>query len=156
TAHETRALVAIMIALAVVLGAYGFYQVFIGLPADRAGYAADPDRVLRELGQWVPGGPPERRQFQGRLRSNGAVAAFRLTNWLARCLAPWLIMALGVGLSLFGRGTTDGQSNWSRWLAPLGLAVGILVIAGCLVLTKSRSAYVAVTVGVLLLPACLG
>ena len=56
TARETRAMIALMVALAVVLSSYGFYQVFIGLPADRAAYAENPEGLLRSLGQWSPPG----------------------------------------------------------------------------------------------------
>jgi hypothetical protein len=34
-----------MFALAVAVSAFGYYQVLVSLPADRAAYAADPERV---------------------------------------------------------------------------------------------------------------
>ncbi len=61
TAAEARALAATMFALAVVVSAFGFYQVLVSLPADRARYAADPEGVMQEaLGQVFPNGSPER------------------------------------------------------------------------------------------------
>jgi hypothetical protein len=63
TPREARALVAVMIALAVVLSTFGFYQVFVGLPAARAEYAANPDQVLQRMNQWYPPDSPERLRF---------------------------------------------------------------------------------------------
>lgn len=103
TPRETRALVAVMVALAVVLGGFGFYQVLIGLPADRAAYAENPDELLRSLGQWFPPDSPERARFEDRLESTEPLATFALTNSLAGFLAPWLVIALGIAVSLWTR-----------------------------------------------------
>jgi hypothetical protein len=134
TPREARAVVAAMIALAVVLSAFGYYQVFVSMPADRAEFATDPDGMLRRAGQWIPRGSVERVQFENRLRSTEPLATFALTNSLAGYLAPWLVLALGVAVT-------------RRWPA----IVVAIFIAGCLLLTKSRSGYAAVLFGLLLL-----
>ncbi len=155
TPRETRALVAAMVALATVLASYGLYQVFIGLPATRAAYAENPDEAMRALGQWLPPGSVERQQFENRLASSEPLATFALTNSLAGFLAPWLIVGLAVWLSpLVRRGraadTPAGRrSGWSGLtiMHSIAIAVCLAAIAACLVLTKSRSAYLAIVVG---------
>jgi hypothetical protein len=129
TSREVRVLVAIMISLAVVLSVDGLYQVFVGLPADRAAYARDPEGMLRAAGQWHPPGSPARLAFESRLNSTEPLATFALTNSLAGFLVTWLVVALPWGL------------RWKRLLVPLG------ILATCLVLTKSRSAYLAGVLG---------
>ena len=44
TGLQQCAVVGAMIALAVVLSAYGYWQYFVSMPADRAAYARDPER----------------------------------------------------------------------------------------------------------------
>jgi hypothetical protein len=155
---EARMLVALMIALAVVESCYGYYQVCVSLPADRAAYAADPDGTLRAMGQWYPPGSPERARFESRLSSTEPLATFALTNSLAGLLAPWLIVGVGVVLSLATNrrdvrvaGATPGNSA-EITIHLLALAVCLLALAGCLLLTKSRSAFVALAVGLLAIP----
>ncbi len=160
TPSETRVLVAIMVALAVVMTAYGFYQVFVGLPATRAAYAENPDEALRAAGQWFPPGSPARQQFENRLQSTEPFATFALTNSLAGFLAPWSIVALAIFLGQFtlpraSPGPAEQGLRASRWpwvASSMGLAACVVAILACLVLTKSRSAYVAVAAGVLLFP----
>jgi hypothetical protein len=159
TPGETRALVAVMVALAIVMAGYGFYQVFIGQQAMRAAYAENPDEVLRAAGQWFAPGSPERRQFEDRLASSEPLATFALANSLAGFLAPWLVIGLAIALGRLGesaqpRATAGGRarSNRARLMRALGWAISIAMLAACLVLTKSRSAYVAVAAGIVLLP----
>ncbi|MBI3839801.1 MAG: O-antigen ligase family protein [Planctomycetia bacterium] len=157
TAQETRTLAALMVALAVVLSSYGFYQVFIGMPAERAAYAENPDALLRSAGQWYPPGSPERSQFENRLQSTEPLATFALTNSLAGYLAPWLVVALGIGASLVGNrrdAKSSGQIPWWSTGQIAAYALCILIVTGCLLLTKSRSGYVAGTLGAVLLPIC--
>ncbi len=160
TPRETRALVAIMVSLAVVMAAYGFHQVLIGLPQARAQYAENPDEALRAADQWYPPDSSERRQFEDRLASSEPLATFALTNSLAGFLAPWIVIAIAILANQFrGRfgssraGDNPSVSKNRGWLArAAGMAVLVVAMIGCLVLTKSRSAYVAVGIGVLLLP----
>ena len=163
TPRETRALMVVMIALAFVLSADGFYQVFVGLPADRAAYAENPDALLRSVGQWYPQGSPERMAFENRLQSTEPLATFALTNSLAGFLTPWLLVMLGMLWSLVENRRGGGPAAVvpsDRRPASLGLpralALGLcaLTIAACLILTKSRSAYIALLAGLALLPFC--
>jgi len=163
-AAEARALVAVMFALAVVLSTYGYYQVLVSLPADRAAYTENPDAVLRQaLGQAFPVGSPERMRFEDRLQSTEPLAKFALTNSLAGYLATWLLMGLGIAGSWFAgrkavqkQGTAVATSSMSavRALQWAAVTASLLAVAGCLLLTKGRSAYVAIGLGVVLLPWC--
>lgn len=135
--REARAVLVAMLALAVTLSAYGLYQRFYELGQTRAVYAADPDAALRAAGVWFAPGSPQREVFESRLRCNEPMATFALTNSLAGLLAAWLTVAVGIGL-------------WARkdqrrvCLAAVGAA---LPIAACLLLTKSRSGYLATLAG---------
>lgn len=158
--REQRVLVVVMIALAAVLSGIGYYQVLIGLPADRAAYAENPDELLKQMGQWFPPGSPERARFENRLQSTEPLATFALANSLAGVLTAWLIVALGV---VYGQIASGQTVQVKQQREPPGARVGsiarttvllvvLVSIAGCLVLTKSRSAYVAFAAGVVLLP----
>lgn len=140
TEREARAIVAVMIALAVALAGYGLYQRVFEFPQTRAEYAADPDLAMRNARLWFPPGSPERTLFESRLENQEPLATFALTNSLAAFLAPWLIMLVGVGIS-----TVRSRKRW------IGILACGALIAACLALTKSRSGYIAFGVGLLLL-----
>jgi len=180
SARDARALIAVMIALGAMLAAYGLWQYAWEFPKLRAEYARDPDAVLRRSGLWYPPGSVEREHFANRLGSVEPLGTFALANSLAGYLAPWLVVLLGIGLAARpsppaplpkgeGRSTPspptplpkgEGRSGPSptgalakgqrraRWaaVAAAGGPIGL-----CLVLTKSRSAWVATVVGVVLL-----
>jgi len=138
--REARALVVVMLALASALAVYGLYQYAYEMPRARAAYEVDPDLALRKAGLWYPPDSPERKLFQDRLYSTEPIATFALTNSLAGVLAPWLVVLLGI--------ICGGKQ--SR-LSALGPIICALVIAVCLLLTKSRSAWLATLVGLALL-----
>lgn len=159
TSRVARAVAAAMVALAVVLSGFGFYQVLVSLPEGRAEYARNPDEVLRSVGQWSPPGSPERQRFESRLNSTEPLATFALTNSLAGYLAPWLIVALGIGALwwMSPPATSGDTSNRALTLArAAGYALALVAMLTCLVLTKSRSGYVALAAGLCLLPWALG
>lgn len=137
TACEARAVVAVMVALAVALSGYGLFQYGYEMPQTRAEYKADPDRAMRNAGLWFPADSPERKLFENRLESREPMATFALTNSLAGYLAPWFVVLIGV---MCGAG-----ANRRRLI---GMILCAVVIATCLLLTKSRSGYLAVGVGV--------
>jgi Tfp pilus assembly protein PilF len=144
TPSECRALCAVMVALAVGLAVYGYYQYFYAMPTLRAQYQRDPEKVLRESNIDAPPGTPARKQFESRLSSVEPIATFALTNSLAGLLAPWLIAALGIAAA----GWPDRQH---RALATAGVVYAAVLISGCLLLTKSRSAWLATAMGVVLI-----
>jgi hypothetical protein len=139
TSFESRVLIAVMIALAMVVSVFGLYQVFVSMPADRAEFARDPEGMLRRAGEWYPPDSPERAAFENRLASTEPLATFALTNSLAGFLLPWIVIAAGVTL---GAGVQ---------LPRIGMIVAVLLPGFCLLLTKSRSGYVALAMAIALL-----
>ena len=144
TGPQRRAVAAVMIGMAVCLSCYGFYQYGYLMPQLRADYAANPEAELARAGIVAPPGSPERRQFENRLASTEPIATFALTNSLAGLLAPWLIVVLGAVAW-----QTRPTPAFSRTVAAAALAV--LAVGLCLLLTKSRTAWLATGCGVVLL-----
>ncbi len=133
-----RTFLAMMLALAVGNASHGIYQFSVSLPAQRAEYEkATPEqraRMLREAGISVDSYSPTLRQFEDRLRSTEPFAGFGLPNSLAGFLLPWLVF----GFFLVESEQPAMGRSW-RFI----VAVGLLVLCACLVLTKSRSAWLA-------------
>ena len=139
TPQESRALIAVMIALAVCLSMHGYYQYFHSMPEARREFE-DHEGLLVQRGFVPPEGSVDHEQFVNRLYSTEPIATFTLTNSLAGFLAPWLLCAGAIVVS-----------NWPnrelRWRLAVSAGLSILLIAGCFVLTKSRSASLAVLCG---------
>jgi O-antigen ligase len=151
TTREARAAIAVMVALAVALSGYGLYQYAYELPATRAEYQRDPDQQLRDAGLWFEPGSPERELFEKRLMSVEPPATFALANSLAGYLAPWLTVAVAIGVAgLLPGGQEGAVPVGHRLWNGLGSAACVLPAAVCLLLTKSRSAYLATGLGVVL------
>ena len=167
--REARAAVAVMIALAVALSTYGLYQYFYELPATRAMFAEDPTGMLRESGMEFGENTTARGLFEARLESVEPFATFALANSLAAYLAPWLVVALGIGIGGFSVpegsnyppkssevGTPSLVARFldrSHWATRLGVACLAIPVIGCLLLTKSRAGYLATFAGLGLLAA---
>lgn len=143
TARESRSLVAAMIWLATLLASFGLYQYFYSSPLQRIEYERDPQKYLAENRISTDVDSPEAQHFRNRVYSVEPLATFGLTNSLAGVLAPWLLAALAIG----------SANVWSRqqWPAVAWLGVAALLMAACLILTKSRTAYLATFAGVVLL-----
>ncbi|HUT11436.1 MAG TPA: O-antigen ligase family protein [Thermoguttaceae bacterium] len=140
--REARAVVAVMIAVAVGLSVYGLYQYGVEMPRTQRMFEEDPDAVLREAGDWSPPGSPERDRFKDRLFSNQPMATFAMTNSLAGYLGPWVVVLVGLGV---GSGLSRKRlGSWAR----VGFAA--VPVAVCLVLTGSRSAWIATLLGLVL------
>ncbi|HBO45434.1 MAG TPA: hypothetical protein DD670_16185, partial [Planctomycetaceae bacterium] len=95
---EARAIVAVMIGLAVALSGYGLYQSLYELPELRAEYARAPEGMMRREGVWYEPGSVARVQFENRLNSREPFATFALANSRAGFLATWLVVAVGLGV----------------------------------------------------------
>ena len=93
------------------------------------------------VGLNYPLGTPLRELLERRLKNPEPMATFAITNSLAAALAPWLVIGLGTPPLLASAAAND---LLVLCLAPIGF---------CLFLTKSRSGYVAVVVGVVCLVA---
>jgi O-antigen ligase/tetratricopeptide (TPR) repeat protein len=137
---QRRAMVAVMLALAVCLSGHGFYQYFYSMPKTRADFEANPDAMLAEVGMVAPEGSPARAQFLDRLTSTEPLATFTLTNSLAGFLSPWLLLAIGAAW------TSWRDANVRNRIVP-GLVACAVFVAVCWILTKSRTAGLATVFG---------
>ena len=130
---EGRALVAVMIGVAVALAAGAFYQYFVTMPENRSLLERDPAAAMRQAGvEPMQFDSRDFKYFADRLNSPEPLATFSLTNSLAAFLAPWLVMTIGIA----------AVARWRReLLARQRLAIGACAapIAGALLLTHSRS-----------------
>ena len=140
SAREIRAVAAVMISLAVAMSAYGFHQFFYSIPRDQARFAADPEGALQEAGVVAPPDSRARELFEQRINSSEPMATFALANSLAGFLAAWLTVSLGICAA---ECAMRARNLW-LWLPAAACA---LLILGCLILTKSRAAFIATAVG---------
>ncbi len=145
-----RAVAVVMAALAVGLAGYGVYQYAWELPATRAEYRRNPEKVLREAGLDLAADPGLRRRFEDRLNSPEPIATFALTNSLAGFLAPWLVLLAGIAIAGWPEARKHSAAKRPIWVSKAAAAAAALV-AGCLILTMSRSAYLATGLGLVLL-----
>jgi hypothetical protein len=146
SAADARAILGAMVALGVALAALGYFQYTVDRWETINRYQTikyDPVQMLQVTGHWSPPDSLERKRFEDRLRSSEPFARFALANSLAGYLAPWLVVAVGIGLSR----RPDKGFPLGAWLT-LALAI---FMAGCLILTKSRSGAIAVVLGLGLL-----
>ena len=148
TRAESAVLAAGLIATAVAVSVYGLYQVVVEYPIMQAHLRANLQAVLLENG--ITPGSPAQAVFEKRaLASSEPMATFALTNSLAGFLVGPLVVCLALGW--------EGLRN----LKPAGSRLGTLVLAAvpalvllvCLLLTKSRSAYLGLAVGLAALAA---
>lgn len=146
TRGEARALIVVMIGLAVAEAGFGLHQYFVSLPADRAAYAADPDGSLRRSGLWYPPDSRERMLFEQRLASTEAFGTFELANSLGGFLAAWLVVAGAAGCRML-LPRRDARSTREQMAHLLAVAIAGIPISATLLLTKSRSAWLGTLVG---------
>ncbi len=137
-------ILALLIVLAAGLSAHGFYQYFVSSPKMASDYfeldESQKQRELMSLNLDPNPGSADRQHFEDRLESTEPTATFALGNSLAGFLAPVIVLIIA---SLFTEAT--GQRRWSL-LAPLSVFLVACLI--CLMLTKSRTAYLATMAGV--------
>lgn len=136
-----RPLIFLMIAFAWIASVHGLHQITISLPHDRARFEADPESVLQEAGIVAPRGSATYLLFEGRLKDAAPTGPFGLTNSLAGFIAAWLT-------ALFCFWLYREKSN-PRWLITLGTIIGVSLLI-CLILTKSRTAWLACMCGIAL------
>jgi tetratricopeptide (TPR) repeat protein len=137
---QCRALVAILIAVAALESAQGYYEYFVSKPALLAEFEKNPEKAYAEQGVTTQS---QREHLRWRIESVEPLGTFALANSLAGLLAPWLVALLGIALTTF-------ESRGDKRLL-IGTLVVAAAIAGCLLLTKSRTAILAVGVGIALL-----
>jgi hypothetical protein len=151
TRAESIALAGTLVATAVAVAVFGLYHAGVELPQTRAYYLAHRLEVLAEMG--YPPNSPAAAMFEKRLlNSTEPISTFALANSLAGFLVGPLVLMVAVGWENLIR----REGRGSR-LASLALGgVPALVVLTCLILTKSRSAYVGFAVGLAALAWCEG
>jgi len=142
--RQQKGLIVIMLAVVLTLCAMAFEQYFYSLPRDRAAFERDPEGVLARAGIDAPQGSPQWQLFKNRIESKEPFATFALTNSLAGLLAPWLVATLAVAW-------WNGRTARPSWRTILAFGLIGLVIAACLLLTKSRSAILGAAAGIALI-----
>jgi O-antigen ligase len=155
------------IALATGSSLYALYQYFVSMPQTRAQFLLSKEEMLRDVG--IAPSSAEAMQFENRLFSSEPIGPFALTNSLAGVLAP-VVVLLGVivwsmlwrrglnqtsrGIASVGKAMLLVDSNTSNGATKkhfLPICVVLLAITGfVLILTKSRTAWVATAAGILL------
>ena len=136
TRAESATLAVILVATAVAVAAYGLYQVPVEFAQLRRLFTQNPEALMAPLG--IAPGTPAAESFKKRLMdSNEPFSTFALANSLAGFLVGPLVLLMAVGLENLKR---DGKA--SRAASLILAAIPGLVLVVCLLLTKSRSAYV--------------
>ncbi len=162
TVMESRAVAAALCATAVAVSTYGLYQSEFELESLRRQFVENPQAVMQAAGVVAEPGSSEYQQFENRLlRSTEPFATFGLANSLAGYIVGPLVIGLGLLLSSFAIGKQSGpQSDLNApkrlWWARLLAMIPIGIVGLTLMLTKSRSAFGAFCIGLLLLGLWLG
>lgn len=152
-ARESRGLASALAAAAVGLAAYGLVQVALEFPETRARYQANPQASLLAAGI-DPTDPASVSRFENRLLgSREPFATFALANSLAGLLVG--VAAIGLA-ALFDHLTRPRSFNGSApgettatatsTVSVLIAAIPLGIVLTCLLLTKSRSAYLGLLV----------
>jgi hypothetical protein len=143
---ESTVLAGSLVVTAVAVSAYGLYQGRVEIPELQARFLRNPQQTLQAAN--VPIDPQHVQVFKDRLLgSNEVFSTFGLANSLAGFLVGPLVLALGVVmLNLAYR-----EGKGSRWTLLALSAPPLLSLLYCLILTKSRSAWIGLLAGVAVL-----
>jgi len=146
TRGESSALALAFAATAAAVAAYGLFQGGVELPELQAAYRRNPAIILARMG--IQPGTPAQQAFENRLLgSNEVYSTFGLPNSLAGFLVGPLVLVLALALQNLARPGDRG----SRWGVLAMAAPPALLILVCLVLTKSRSAWIGLLAASLIL-----
>jgi O-Antigen ligase len=146
TRGESTVLAGALVATAVAVSAYGLFQARVEIPQLKARFQKNPAQVMLEAK--IPADPQHVRVFADRLLgSNEVFSTFGLANSLAGFLVGPLVLAVAMMI----RNLADDKAPGWRW-GVIGLAAApLLCILTCLILTKSRSAWIGLMVAVAVL-----
>jgi len=149
--HLAGTIVSLMIACAAGTVGHAMFQFWVTAPALRARFVVERSAILSEMG--VVDGTAQAMQFASRLQSTEPTGPFALTNSLAGFMAAWSVFLLVMLCSHFARPSrSQQQGRLSRltpakngpWIGLAMIATGMFVV---LLLTKSRSAWLATAIG---------
>ena len=149
-----RAVVNLVAGLSVGLAVYGIWQKHVYYPTEAKAYlekrqvldkGSSPSEIAKVQQEFLSSGilldGPTRALFEERLlHSSEPFGPFALANTLAGVLAAGFVLLIG-GLISEWRG--DGR-HWSRLAVPL---IAVTVVTWCLILTKSRTAWIGAAAG---------
>jgi O-antigen ligase len=142
TRGESTALAGTIVATAVAVSSYGLYQAKVELPLLQAEFQRNPRQLLAKL-SIEPGSRGELMLKNRLMDSTEPWSTFALANSLAGFIVGPLVLLLAVVVqNLIVRDPPESRRAALATAAPL-----ILVLLICLLLTKSRSAYVGLIVG---------
>jgi O-antigen ligase len=137
TRGESVALAGALAATAAAVAFYGLYWVSVELPEVQRRYLANPAAALAVVG--IQPGTAGQKIFESRLLgSNEPPSTFALANSLAGFLVGPLVVVLAIAWDNLTRRAGRGSRAAALALA----ALPTLAVLVCLVLTKSRSAYI--------------
>lgn len=146
TRRESGAVVGALAATAVAVAVYGLFHVTVELPNVRSAYLANREASLLLL-NIAPGSPSQALYENRLLGSNEPTSTFGLANSLAGFLVGPLVIALGLAWDKLTR--RDGEPRPRGALALAVPPIGLILY--CLLLTKSRSAYLGLLAGLVVL-----
>jgi O-Antigen ligase len=138
--RRTAAMV-LLIGLICLLAAHGLYQYTVITPDTIRRIEADPQSFLKQAGVEGDVASPEAQTFLNRAKSREPLATFALTNTLAGCLLPGLVLMLCALYEQRKAGTRLPYATICFWLTIL------VVLTLCLLLTKSRTAVLSLFAG---------
>jgi len=134
-------MVVLMVAIATGVSTFAIYQYAVVTPANRLEYQAHPEEILIANGIDPTPNNPMRILFESRLNSTEPTGTFTLTNSLAGFLVPWLLLAIGFLLP-----------SWKTDRVQFGaILFAVCLVSICLLLTKSRTAWLSTLFGLALL-----
>ena len=136
----------VLVFLAVGIAVAGIYQRYVVYPAVWQSYEDlsedQKQNSMRNGGlSQVEKGSRERMMWENRLHATEPTSTFVLANSLAAYLTPWILITVGSLVSAF-------FPRQSKLVVTTLLALLPMVL--CLILTKSRTAYLAVFLGLIL------
>ncbi|MBU6172294.1 MAG: O-antigen ligase family protein [Planctomycetes bacterium] len=123
------------------------YQYFVTMPQLRVRMQQDPTSVYQQL--QVQPGSAEAMQAFNRVMSTEPIGPYALTNSLAGLLATWLVAWILVAYFFVAYSPKRADVRYG-----LPIALGIAILGFVLLLTKSRTAWLAAVIGITI--ACTG
>jgi len=136
-----------LLASALVVALYGFYQRFVGLADMRALFEKDPAGLMRTFNL-----PPETLDdFRARIYNDRVFSTFVVPNTLAGFLILVIPVQLGFLLDLLTAKTEKGTQLFSgKELRPLfalsANAISFAALVACMFLTKSKGGWLALAI----------
>ncbi len=144
--QESQTLVSVLLATAFAVAVYGLYQNRFELPLIQQEFKRSPLPMLRQLD--IEPGTHAAKMFANRLLGSTEVwSTFALANSLAGYIVGPLVVVVGIGMQNLVRRDTPGSRRSTVAVAAM---IGLVLLV-CLLLTKSRSAWVGAIVAIGLL-----